>query len=187
MAAQGVQWAETIVVPNSPTSVIAGITQGASSGGNYFDQSDVRPTGMNSIQIVRRYVPTWAIVLAILGSLLFLIGLLLLLVRTTEILQIAAYDDVAGSRVDINGICSTGVSTQLKFVLTQVARPGGAPPVTTPRGQGGVTMRISDSTVPSAGSSSQGGHAFCEQCGSSLSTGASFCSRCGTRSVSASE
>jgi hypothetical protein len=51
-------------------------------------RSDVR-TQPGLIVVTRQYRPTWAIVLAILGAIFFLLGLLFLLVKNTETLTIA--------------------------------------------------------------------------------------------------
>ena len=58
----------------------------------------------NTLVVIRRYCPTWAIFLALVGLLLFLIGLLFLLVRTEDRLTIIAYDDPdGGARYTVAG------------------------------------------------------------------------------------
>ncbi len=64
---------------------------GLPPGGNYFDGYEVRQVTANSLHITRRYVPVWAIIVAIVGAFFFLIGLVALLVRETEVLTVTAY------------------------------------------------------------------------------------------------
>lgn len=93
------------------------------------------------IVVTRRFIPTWAIVLAVIGFLFFLLGLLFLLVRTSETLEIriSASPDGPGSIVTINGVADSGTITRLQGVL-MAGRPlgrsgsvyGGAPPQVNP-------------------------------------------------------
>jgi hypothetical protein len=62
------------------------------SGGNYFDGYEMRQVTSNSLHITRRYVPTWAIVVAIVGAMFLLLGLVALVVRETEVLTITVYE-----------------------------------------------------------------------------------------------
>jgi hypothetical protein len=57
----------------------------------------------NSVMLERRYIPTWAIVVGIVGLLFFLLGVLLFFVRKTETLTVTAERDNGGSRVTFYG------------------------------------------------------------------------------------
>ncbi|MDR0436446.1 MAG: hypothetical protein LBH11_06795, partial [Propionibacteriaceae bacterium] len=56
--------------------------------GGYFDGTKTNADGTSHITIERKFVPVWAIVVAIVGFFFVLIGLLALLVKTTETCQI---------------------------------------------------------------------------------------------------
>ena len=76
------------------------------------------------IVLIRRYRPTWAIVLAILGALFFLIGLLFLLVKNTETLTVSVTPrGDMGSTVTVAGQMDDWVIIAIQRVLTQPAPP----------------------------------------------------------------
>ena len=84
--------------------------------------------GPGVILVTRRYIPTWAIVLAVIGFFFFLLGLLFLLVRTSETLEIriSTSPDAQGSIVTINGVADSETITRLQGVL-MAGRPVGGP------------------------------------------------------------
>ncbi len=73
--------------------------------------------GGNTLILTRRYTPTWAIVLAIVGLLLFFVGLLLLLVKETETVTIALTETEVGTRVSISGVATQSMVARLNTVL----------------------------------------------------------------------
>ena len=97
--------------------------------------------GPGVILVTRRYIPTWAIVLAVIGFFFFLLGLLFLLVRNSETceIRISAAPEGPGSIVVINGIADADTITRLQGVL-MAGRPmagpgafyGGPPPQVNP-------------------------------------------------------
>jgi len=177
MATAGLHWNMSMVVPSPPQTVATAIPQAVPQGGNYFDQYEVRSPGFGSIQIVRQFVPTWAIVLAIIGALFFLIGLLLLLLRTTEILQVTVYENSGGSRVDVNGVASSRLGNQLQAALNHMAQFGVAQaPMPTAPGAVGLISSPNPvvGTTPSTGTVVN-----CSYCGAGQTPGARFCSQCG--------
>lgn len=54
-----------------------------------------RPSQSNALLVTRR-TPTWAVVLALAGLLVMLLGLLFLLVKQTETVSVLAVDDGSG-------------------------------------------------------------------------------------------
>jgi len=89
-------------------------------GGNYFDGYEVRQTTGNSLHVNRRYVPVWAIIVAILGVWFFLIGLLALLVRETEALTITVYGQDEGSYLDFSGVASPQVAKAVNLAIDRL-------------------------------------------------------------------
>jgi hypothetical protein len=85
MPGSGQPFHYSILVPASPAAAMQTFLTLPSSG-NYFDGYEVRQVTGSSLHVTRRHVPTWAIAVAIAGSLFFLIGLVALLVRETEVL-----------------------------------------------------------------------------------------------------
>lgn len=82
----------------------------------------------NTLILSRKYTPTWAIVLAVLGALLFLVGLVFLLVKNTETLTISlAQNPTGGTRVSISGQANADLVGRLNAVLSSL--PAEAPPV----------------------------------------------------------
>jgi len=81
------------------------------------------------IVLIRRYRPTWAIVLAILGALIFLLGLLFLLVKNTETLTISVSprSGDAGSTVVASGQAADWMITCIQQALAEQAPPASGP------------------------------------------------------------
>jgi len=63
--------------------------------------------------LTRRATPTWALVLAVVGLLVFLLGLLFLLVKTTEVITVRAENVEDGVRVTTVG---TGSAEMVRFL-----------------------------------------------------------------------
>jgi hypothetical protein len=68
---------------------------------------------------VRRYTPTWAVVVAVVGFLPFFVGLLALVVRNTETLDIRVTANPAGSGsvMVVNGVADTEIITRLQAMI----------------------------------------------------------------------
>lgn len=72
----------------------------------------------NSLVVSRRYVPTWAIVVAVVGFLfIFVFALPALLVKNTETLTITATSTDTGSKVQINGVAKPELVARLNTVI----------------------------------------------------------------------
>lgn len=78
-----------------------------------------------SLIFTRKYLPTWAIVVAILGALLFLIGLLALVVRTTETLTITlSATPSGGTKVSISGLATSEMASRISVVSNSLSLIG---------------------------------------------------------------
>ncbi|MBV9450752.1 MAG: zinc ribbon domain-containing protein [Streptosporangiaceae bacterium] len=90
------------------------------SSGNYFDGYEVRQVTGSSLHITRRHVPAWAIAVAIAGSLFFLIGLVALLVRETEVLIITVSQQDEGSYLDFSGTATPRITTTVNLAIDRL-------------------------------------------------------------------
>lgn len=90
----------------------------ATTTGNYFDGTSVMMSGDSYIVATRKYVPTWAIVVAVVGFFLFLIGLLALLFRTTETCTVSFTEADGVTNVAIAGTLSNEAYSALNMALT---------------------------------------------------------------------
>jgi Uncharacterised protein family UPF0547 len=102
MASAGLNYNQSVSVANRPETVSQAIISGTTGVPGYT----VTTAGVGSLVLTRRYVPTWAIVVAVIGFLLFFIGLLALLFKETETLTITLVPVNGGTRVTISGIGS---------------------------------------------------------------------------------
>lgn len=142
--------------------ILALLTTGS---GGYFDGTKASPVGDSMITVERRYVPTWAIVVAIIGLFLFLLGLLALLVRSKEACSITFSAEAGGTRIRITGTMSSELALSINSFLSQHSLParqtkGGVPSILQ------QTSELSDEWK-------------CAGCGKINST--PFCSQCGAR------
>lgn len=124
----GQQHVQTVAVPGRPEEVIQQLTGQLAGVPGYT----MTPTGPTSLVLTRKFVPQWAIIVAIVGALLCLIGLLALLAREEETLTITAQPADGGTRVDINGAISPAMRNRLTGVIntlggTAASAPGVAP------------------------------------------------------------
>src|SRR5256885_5175296 len=94
------------------------------------------PVGQShdTLTLSRRRIPVWAIVLAII---LFPIGLLFLLVKDTEMVQITLNRVEGGTQVTIAGRASQPLQSALQYALSGYqATPAGLPKPTGPMAAG---------------------------------------------------
>ena len=122
MPASGQNFNQTIVVAERPDAVSQRIIQSVSG----VTGCTVTTAGVGSILISRKYRPTWAIVVAVVGILLFLIGLLALLYTVTETLTITITPDGDGTRVSVSGIASQEMLARITGVLGSLAVSAGS-------------------------------------------------------------
>ena len=81
--------------------------------------------GPGSIVLTRKYIPTWAIIVAVIGVLIFLIGLLALLYRETEVTMVTVTPVQGGSRVTVSGVGSQEMLTRLTGTMSSMPALGG--------------------------------------------------------------
>lgn len=122
MAAPGSDVGFAVTVAAPPIQVAQTLSQSLYSNGNYADDVQVVPVGPTTYRITRTYLPTWTIVVAILGFLLCLVGLLALLLRDTEVLVVDIQPDGDGSIVTVSGRSNGATVTTIQSTL---ARFGG--------------------------------------------------------------
>jgi hypothetical protein len=77
----------------------------------------------DTLVLTRRVTPTWAVVLAVIGLLVFMLGLLFLLVKTTEVITVRAENVEESVRVTAVG---TGSAEMIRF-LEDLLAPAPAP------------------------------------------------------------
>lgn len=76
-----------------------------------------------NLLLVTRRTPTWAVILALVGLLLMLLGLLFLLVKTTETVSVLAVDDGSGGcLVTVTGSGPGAVAFMLNRELDAAAQ-----------------------------------------------------------------
>lgn len=114
MAAPGQNFNQTNSVAETPEVVSQTLVAAASN----VPQYTVNMAGPGSLVLTRRYTPTWAIVVAVIGILFFLLGLLALLVKDTETLTITLVPSEGGTRVTISGVGSHEMLTRLGSALS---------------------------------------------------------------------
>lgn len=110
--AAGTSLYQSIEVRESPDAVMQSYIAGASGASGYT----MNAAGTTLI-FTRKFLPTWAIVVAVLGALLFLIGLLALVVRTTETLTITlAATPSGGTKVSVSGLATPEMAAKISAV-----------------------------------------------------------------------
>jgi hypothetical protein len=79
-----------------------------------------------SVTFTRRYTPTWAIVLAIIGLLVFLLGLLFLLVKSEDVLIFSFAAEGAHTKITVTGSGPSRVSVVLAERMPKLAASAAA-------------------------------------------------------------
>lgn len=125
MAEAGSNVGFTVTVDAPPLQVAQALGQSLYSNGNYANDVQVVPVGPTTYRITRTYLPTWTIVVAVLGFLLCLVGLLALLLRNTEVLTVDIQPDGDGSLITVSGMSDGPTVTTIQSTL---ARFGGYSP-----------------------------------------------------------
>jgi hypothetical protein len=116
MASPGVPYVYNTVVTEHPDLVMQRFVA-ATAGTREYVMAQGGPT---TLILTRRYIPTWAVVVAILGLLFFLLGLLALLVRETETLTVTAIYYGQGTQVSISGVATPQMAARLNGVLSSI-------------------------------------------------------------------
>lgn len=102
MAAAGIQVSGSRWVSGlSPDETLQRVVATASGVGGY----EIAQGGPGTVVLTRRYVPTVNVVLGIVGLLVCLIGVVLLFIKTTEVLTVTATPHPSGgTRLTVNGV-----------------------------------------------------------------------------------
>lgn len=119
MSGSGRPFHYSVLVPAPPALAMQTFLTLPSTG-NYFDGYEVRQVTGSSVHITRRYVPVWAIAVAIAGSLFFLIGLIALLVRETEVLIVTVAQQDEGSYLDFSGTATPAITTTVNLAIDRL-------------------------------------------------------------------
>ncbi|WP_133055646.1 hypothetical protein [Mycolicibacter engbaekii] len=121
MPSAGQNFNQVALVALSPDDVAQRILSGTAGVPGYT----VSMAGPGSIVLTRKYIPTWAIVVAVLGVLFFLIGLLALLYRDTEVTMVTITPVEGGSRVTASGVGNYEMLTRLTGTMSSMPALGG--------------------------------------------------------------
>ena len=150
------------------------------TGASEYTVAQVAP---GTLLLTRRFWPMWVIVLAVLGTLLCVIGVLLLLYRETETLEVTVTPTPTGSSVSVRGFASNEMAARLQVIIANLASAapvaGGeagplGSPVSTPPAPGAPSPQgeaAAAGTGPAAARLCPAGHAlagseqFCPTCG----------------------
>jgi hypothetical protein len=77
-----------------------------------------------SLTYRRKILPTWALVLAIIGLVVFLLGLLFLLAKETQTVLISLTpDDGGGTEIVVTGVKTAAIPLNIQELLTPVPAP----------------------------------------------------------------
>jgi hypothetical protein len=183
MSSSGKPFTYSVLVPTPPTGVMQSLLS-LPAGGNYFDDYEVRQVTWNSLHVTRRYVPVWAIVVAIAGAMIFLIGLLALLVRETEVLTVTVYEQDEGSYLDFSGVAAPRVAAAVNLAIDGLLN--GAAMASSP-----AVFSASPAAFPSRPAPAFAAHTIkasqpadgkiCPECAETIRAAARSCRFCGYR------
>jgi hypothetical protein len=109
VAAPGTPFNATSSVAETPENVSQTLVAATAADPAYT----VTSAGTGSIILTRRFIPTWAIVVAIVGLFIALLGLLALLYKDTETLTITITPDGSGSRIAISGVATREMAARI--------------------------------------------------------------------------
>jgi Uncharacterised protein family UPF0547 len=131
MAAPGTALNTTSAVAETPENVSQTLVAATAADPGYT----VTTAGTGSIILTRRYIPTWAIVVAIVGLFIALLGLLALLYKDTETLTITITPAAGGSRIAVSGVATREMSARITTAINAMpaledAEPAPAQPPT---------------------------------------------------------
>jgi hypothetical protein len=155
VAAAGQIVNETRFVPEPPHAVSQAVIAATGGVPDYV----VSAPGPGSIVLTRQYRPTWTIVVAVIGFLFFLIGLLALLVKNTEALTLTLSEADGGTTVTITGVATPEMLTRVNVALGGM--PGFEPEGTlAPGGDTKVCPACAETVKAAATKCRFCGHAF---------------------------
>jgi len=113
MPAPGLTVRVTVEVAESQEAVCQALVAAACRIPGYT----VATAGPGSLVLARRYTPTWARLAAFWGVIFFLLSLLALLIKRTEVLSVTVVAVDGGSRVVCDGVASREMLRQLDAVI----------------------------------------------------------------------
>lgn len=157
MAAPGTAFNATRAVAETPENVSQTLVAATAADPAYT----VSAAGTGSIILTRRYIPTWAIVVAIVGLFIALLGLLALLYKDTETLTITITPAAGGSRVAISGLATREMVARITAAINAMPALDGAAAEPAP------------AELPADGTKT------CPKCAESIKAAAVVCRFCG--------
>lgn len=127
----------------------------------------VTTAGTGSMVLTRKYIPTWAIVVAIIGLLLFLLGILALLFKETETLAITLVPEGDCTKVTISGVGSQEMLARISAVLRSmpVLDPNQARQLPPPPGVPVASVAVDSKTCPACAEDVKLAAQVCKHCG----------------------
>ncbi|HWJ49871.1 MAG TPA: zinc ribbon domain-containing protein [Solirubrobacteraceae bacterium] len=155
VAAAGQIVNETRFVPEPPHAVSQAVIAATGGVPDYV----VSAPGPGSIVLTRQYRPTWTIIVAVIGFLFFLIGLLALLVKNTEALTLTLSESDGGTTVTITGVATPEMLTRVNVAL------GGMPSRSEPELHGTLTHEGDTKVCPSCAETVKAAATKCRFCG----------------------
>jgi Uncharacterised protein family UPF0547 len=157
MPASGQNFNQSIFVNEDRDSVSQKLISGASGISEYT----ITTAGVGSLVLSRKYRPTWAIVVSVLGLLFFLIGVLGLLYTVTEILTITLATERGGTRIVVSGVGSQEMLERITGIL------GSFPvlPITSGRKIDQEIVNVESKTCPSCAELVKVAANICRFCG----------------------
>lgn len=127
MAAAGQSYNQLVVLSGDPDTTMQDLVAAVSGAPGYT----VNMGGPGSLLLTRKYTPTWAVVLGIIGLLIFLLGMLFWLVKNTETVTASLRPVTGGTEVRVSGIATPELQARLNAVFgaKQALHGDGTPPL----------------------------------------------------------
>jgi hypothetical protein len=116
MPRPGESYIRSYVTTERPEAVVQRFISGTANTRDYT----ITQAGSATLILTRKYWPTWVIVVAVIGLLFFLVGLLALLYRETETLTITLGQADTGTHVQISGVASAELVARLNSVVSSM-------------------------------------------------------------------